>query len=46
MYPGWKDFKPFFKFTCERHGEQVSYEHGYRKRLICPICEKEKTEVD
>ena len=40
-YPGWKGYLAFYKLKCDKHGEQVSYEHGYRKRLVCPECEKE-----
>jgi len=38
--PGWTGFLPFYRFTCNKHGPQVSYHHGYRKRLICPECNK------
>ena len=41
-YPGWNDFLAFYRFTCLKHGSQVSYEHGYRKHLVCPECAKEK----
>ena len=41
-YPDFADYVAFFRFTCDKHGEQVSYQEGYRKRLICPECKKLK----
>jgi len=42
-YPGWKDFLAFYKVGCEKHGMQVSYEHGYRKKLVCPECASKRS---
>ena len=39
--PGWSGFLPFYRFTCNKHGKQVSYLHGHRQRLICKECVKE-----
>jgi len=41
-YPGWHGFIPFYRRRCERHGEYVTYPHGFRGLLPCPECMKSK----
>jgi len=40
-YPGWSGFLPFYRIKCPRHGEQITYPHGFRKTLVCLECLKE-----
>jgi hypothetical protein len=39
---GWKDYLPFYRFTCPIHGEVIDYSHGYAQRLECPKCRTEE----
>lgn len=43
-YPGWKDFIDFYKIKCPKHGTQYNYPQGYKQRLECPVCQKNKAE--
>ena len=40
--PGWKGSLSFYIFRCPKHGIVEDYPHGYRERLECPECVKER----
>ena len=38
LYEGWRDYMPFYRIHCMKHGEIVTYPHGYMGLLQCPQC--------
>ena len=38
IYAGWKVYRTFYAFRCEKHGYVANCVRGYNERLECPIC--------
>ena len=37
----WEESQPFYAFICPKHGFQVNYPMGWKKKLIYPQCFEE-----
>ena len=40
--PGWNGSLMFYAFMCPEHGLVECQVSGFRKRVVCPECAKEK----
>ena len=38
---GWKNSLPFYALYCDKHGLQISYPIGWKRKLVCPKCLQE-----
>ena len=41
-YLGWKEYLPFYRFECHKHGEVIDYRHSHNQRLECSKCRKDE----